>query len=463
MEFSAMTCFAKRITWTAQRGVTLIELMVAMVLGLLVAAGIVTVFASTSTSNKAQTQLARLQEEGRFAIARLTEDLSMANGQYCTNSGGVAQAGSGGLFLDHLRTPQVFAKNLMGAAAGPTSGALHDLTTIWGASSGGVTYPAAPTAAYSLPAFLFMRGYDCPSVATCAPFSPTTAGLPVMGPAFGNRVPGTSVITVRYVNPTRGWAIGTPGGSQIATSTSSGTISSITLAPVPGEPPTTDFLGADLAMLADCSNAEIFAVTKSGAILTPNPALNFTGSSPAAQQPEAAPKLFDVNRDFQTVTYYLKVVSVNNDGQAPFTGALMRRVNGNDPILTHGGSEDELVRGIERMDFKYGVQDASGNTSFLTASQIEASTNCPPSEISSITTAGCLWRAVSSVEVSVLMSGQVPLYTLGSNDLNYVYNIDAPTLQAPSAHATKPTDQGFVNQLLRREFTALIAVRNYNP
>lgn len=454
-----MTGFAKRITWTAQRGVTLIELMVAMVLGLLVAAGIVTVFASTSTSNKAQTQLARLQEEGRFAITRLSGDLGMANGQYCTNSGGVAQAGSGGLYLDHLRTPQVFAKNLMGAAAGATSGALHDLTTIWGASNGGVTYPAVPTAAYSLPSFLFMRGYDC-TVTACTPIDPSTAGLPAMGPAVGDRVLGTSVLTVRYVNPTSGWSIGVPGGSQIATSTSSGTINSITLTPVTGEPPATNFAPTDLAMLADCSNAEIFSVTRSGAILTPNPALNFTGSSPAAQQPEAAPKLFDVNRDFQTVTYYLKVVSLNNDGQAPLTGALMRRVNGNS---ASGGSEDELVRGIERMDFKYGVQDASGNTSFLTASEIDASTNCPPSELSSITTAGCLWRAVNSIEVSVLMSGQVPLYTLGANDLNYVYNIDGSLLQAPSAHATKPTDQGFVDQMLRREFTALIAVRNYNP
>ena len=76
-----------------QRGVTLIELMVAMVLGLLVAAGIVTVFSSTSSSNKSQTQLARLQEEGRFAISRLGSDLRMANGQYCTNSGGTALAG----------------------------------------------------------------------------------------------------------------------------------------------------------------------------------------------------------------------------------------------------------------------------------------------------------------------------------------------------------------------------------
>jgi type II secretory pathway component PulJ len=49
------------------KGITLVELMIAMVLGLLVAAGIITVLISTSNSNKAQMQLARLQEEGRFA------------------------------------------------------------------------------------------------------------------------------------------------------------------------------------------------------------------------------------------------------------------------------------------------------------------------------------------------------------------------------------------------------------
>ncbi len=68
--------------------------MVAMVLGLLVAGGIITVFSSTSSSSKAQTQLARLQEEGRFAISRLGGDLRMANGQYCNNSGGAAAAGA---------------------------------------------------------------------------------------------------------------------------------------------------------------------------------------------------------------------------------------------------------------------------------------------------------------------------------------------------------------------------------
>lgn len=443
-----------------------------MVLGLLVAAGIVTVFASTSSSNKAQNQLARLQEEGRFAITKLSTDLRMANGQYCTNTGGVAKPGSGGLYLDQLRSPMVYASNLVGST-GAVSGALADVTTGWGAASGsGGNYPVKPTAPYSMPSYLFMRGYDC-TTTTCTPIDPTTAGLPAMGTTLGSRVIGADVITVRYINPARGWTIGGTGSSSILTSGggSGGSITSITLVQnkAANEPPVSEFAPTDLAMLADCSNAQIFALgSVAGGVLTVAGGANFAGSAPAAQQPESAPKVFDVNQDFQTVTYYLKVVSVNNDGKAPFTGALMRRVDGGlksdgTPAQT-GASEDELLRGIERLDFKYGVQDASGNVSFLSAKQIDASTSCPPAELDAITTTGCLWRGVTSIEVSVLMTGQVPLYTLSGNDLFYSYSGDTNTgLLAPSGHAIAPSAQGFPDQVLRREFSALVAVRNYNP
>lgn len=151
-----------------QAGVTLIELMVAMVLGLLVSAGIVTVFLSTSNSNRAQTQMARLQEEGRFAITRLSDDLRMANGQYCDNTGGVASnTGSNGLYMDGLRSPKVYAKGLLGA--------LSDVTTQWGDP-----YPVEPIAPYYLPAFLSMRGYDC-NATTCTPDVPASF-LPAMTP-----------------------------------------------------------------------------------------------------------------------------------------------------------------------------------------------------------------------------------------------------------------------------------------
>ena len=455
--------------WHRHKGVTLVELMIAMVLGMLVAAGIVTVFISTSNSNKAQMQLARLQEEGRFAMTRLSADLRMANGQYCTNTGGVAQAGAAGLYLDHLRAPTVFARSLLGNTAGASSGAFGDVTTRWGGTSGSVAYPASPNAVYSMPSFLFMRGYDC-KLTACTPVDPSAAGLPALGKAAGNRVKGTDVITVRYVEPSSGWAIGGADGSRVDSATGDGRISSIVLNPRSGEAPRTNFTNGDLVMLADCSGSQIFAADYAAAsgTLSLSGDGNFYQSHPVSPPSESAPKVFDVNRDFQTVTYYLKLVSVNNDGKAPLTGALIRRVNGglkpDGSARQSGASEDELVRGIERMDYQYGVEDADGNTRFLSAQQVDTSTNCPPAELDAVTSAGCLWRGIKSIEVSVLMDGQTPLYSLSEGELGYVYGIDhmtRPTM--PEGHPIRPSDQGFVDQMLRREFTALVAVRNYNP
>lgn len=456
-----MPCFHRRAT---QAGLSLIELMIAMVLGLLVAAGIISVFISTSSSNRVQTQLATLQETGRFAISRISDDLRMANGQYCNNSGGVATpiATSGGTYIDGLRAPTVYAKNL--------TGGMFDVTTPMGGSNGGNTYPAAPSSTYAFPSFLSMRGYDCTATA-CTPSDPhsTIAAIPVMGTALGNRVPGTAVLTVRYVNPTRGWTIGRPGYSYItpAVAGSASSISSITIAPdaTVGEPPASDFKSGDLAMLADCSNAQIFAADDSSGTISPNAANN--NGTITLQKPSSAPRLFDFNRDFQTVTYYVKLVSLNNNGAAPYTGALVRRVNGGN--TTYGGSEDVLVEGVERLNFKYGVEDANGMTSFLTAAQVDSgAVACPPAAPNTLSSdPGCLWRAVKSIEVSILVDGQQPLNTLTNNDMSYVYNVDpsstTPKPPTDASHAIKPASQGFVNQLLRRQFTALVSLRNFNP
>jgi len=447
-----------------QSGLTLIELMVAMVLGLIVAAGIVTVFLSTSNSNRAQTQMARLQEEGRFAVTQLKNDLRMANGQYCTNTGGVAKAAAASqVYLDGLRAPKIYSTGTKSIAT-----ALADLTTKFGTTSGTLTYPGEPTAPYSMPSFLFMRGYDCGlTSSSCKPIDPSSlvTAIPAMGKAVGNRVVGTDVLTVRYVNDSRGWTVVDPTvtGTHLAVAASSpNAIQSITLAQATSsEPPPSDFTAGDLAMLADCSNAQVFAVDKAGAVLTPSATPTYNTAIPAPLQPLSAPKVFDFNRDFQTVTYYVKVVD-NGNGQT--TGALVRRVNGG--AGKPGGSEDELVRGVERLDFRYGVEDADGKVRYLDAGAVDKadSINCPPQEPDAITTKGCLWRAIGSIEVNMVIDGQVPLYTMTAPDLAYTYGIDgATTPQAPSAHAIKPSDQGFPDPLIRREFTAVVSVRNFNP
>lgn len=58
-----------------QRGVSLIELMVAVVVGLLLLGGLIQVYLSNKQSYNAQEQLARMQESGRFAMDMITRDL----------------------------------------------------------------------------------------------------------------------------------------------------------------------------------------------------------------------------------------------------------------------------------------------------------------------------------------------------------------------------------------------------
>lgn len=61
-----------------QRGLSLIELMIAMVLGLLIVLGLSSLFLSSKRNFRQDEMIGRMQEEARFGIDNLTRDLSMA-------------------------------------------------------------------------------------------------------------------------------------------------------------------------------------------------------------------------------------------------------------------------------------------------------------------------------------------------------------------------------------------------
>ncbi|MGA7438911.1 MAG: PilW family protein [Luteibacter sp.] len=433
-----------------QRGVTLVELMVALVLGLLVAGGIVVIFSSTSASNQAQTQLARLQEQGRYAVTRIAADLKMAGAQYCSSTGGTATvASASGIALDSLRTPRVLSKNLN----------LTMSTTPWGSP-----YPTAPADVYYLPSFVYMRGFTCTKT-DCAPASPPTAaqGVPAMGTDVGARVFGASVLQLRYFDSNRGWAIG--GNSQVVPK-ANGDIDHVHIVPKTGEPSLTGVASNEQMMLADCSTAQVFQTTGNPDFVPVGTAANF--AAPRALAPQSAPRFFRMSTDFKTITYFLQVVSDDGTATGVKTGALMRCDSSATPVC------QELVRGMERLDFNYGVEDASGLMHYLSAAEVDsrasgsATLTCPNGPPgSSATDQGCLWRALKTVEVNVLMDGQSPLYTLTGPDLAYAYSPEGnSTPVAPDARGTggiSPTDQGFAVPMMRRQFGTLVMMRNYNP
>lgn len=67
----------------AQRGLTLIELMIAMLLGVFLIGGVLQIFVSTKQTYRMQENLARLQENGRFAMNFLERDIRMAGYRSC--------------------------------------------------------------------------------------------------------------------------------------------------------------------------------------------------------------------------------------------------------------------------------------------------------------------------------------------------------------------------------------------
>lgn len=76
-------------TLSCQRGLTIVEIMVAMVIGLILTAGVVQVFVGSKTTYRVNEALGRLQEDGRFALEYLSRDVRMAGYSGCSRYGPV--------------------------------------------------------------------------------------------------------------------------------------------------------------------------------------------------------------------------------------------------------------------------------------------------------------------------------------------------------------------------------------
>ena len=443
--FPAMLGRPRRVAGRA-RGFSLIELMVAMALGLLVSAGIITAFSASSRSSKAQNALSRVQENGRYALTRLESDLRMYGAQFR-----FASTGAG------YKTNAADAP--VGAAYPRTSIFLNTTRAFVPPDGGGAANPVMngwPSNLYApISARFGGQGYDCAG-ATCTPAVPTgTLGLPDAAVAADKRVPGADVLTLRYQRGS-GWPY-TPSATGVNPPT-------LTLTPAAGDE-TPNFQNGDFALLSDCGVPQIVAVNVAGNVLTVVDLKDATMFQPSAKNEKCDPRVFNASRDWNTVTYWLKLIDDPNP-QAPanrLVPVLMRSDN---------GVAEELVQGVERLDFLYSVADLSGRVRFLNASEMTAQSNatgCPmPSmDFAAQTTAdpnwrepGCLWRAVRGIEVHLLMNTIDNQFDLAAADQAYRYSIDTGTTPAAPTGATMPSTGIQTGAMMRREFLTYAAVRN---
>lgn len=424
------------VTGRFMGGLSLIEMMIAIVIGMLLTAGIITLFSNVSGTNKVQDGLARLQENGRFAMTTIDADLRMMAAQYCSNFSGNSNANANGATMSQ-RAPWTFTSPI----------AFPDMAS--------QTYASAS----AISPRLFVQGYECSS-GTCSPSVPSD--IPAQGTTLNSRLKGTDVLTVRFLNG-GGWPVAATPAPNCGTTTAGG---SVTIAPATGDDDVTSnalkFEAGNLVLYSDCQNPSLFTATgfASNTIALKQLLPGGAGGAPYCKAvANRDTRLFNFSKQFVTVTYYIKLVQDDDpDHGGALVPALVRRENGTD---------NELVRGVERLDFVYGVRKPDGTVVFMDAKTIDASNDAtantciaPPSGIAGDT--GCLWRAVRTVESHLLFATPNDL-PITSADTAYLYTPDGSSYYTPpSASATSTVNGLKWGRKMRREFLTSTLVRNSN-
>jgi type IV pilus assembly protein PilW len=442
--------------WTAPaRGFSLVELMVAMVISLLVMLGLVSVMDNVGVVNRAQDGLARLQENGRYAMTRVSQDLRAAAAQHCSSFGvGSSQLGAGGFtYLDRGRA--AFAKFYVGGTGAglvDASGAPFRFGPTFG-----------PTGGYFVSPIFMMLGSECDDN-SCDPLTDEAqrgglfTALPAMGTTAGLRTRGGDVLTLRYLDGDGVRIVGQRNFLQ------DGVAVQFDLDPATAA--TLDLAGGrDAVWFTDCSISEIARATQAGSVLTlaNNFAATLDNDIMRRMDTRSDARAFNLTRDLRVVSYYLQLKNDPNNAARRISSLMRRDVSANPAV-------QELVEGVERLDFLYGVDDALGRTRYLTAEEVDdmAAADCPPwpTGLTAVEANGCGWRAVKNVEVFMLLNTVGDVAVTGDEEFRYSFLNDgnpnaAATYEVPSALGTLRNGLP-PGRMLRREFRALVSLRDYN-
>ena len=337
-------------------GFSLIELMVALALGLVLTIAMAAVYVSGKSTYGRQDQLSNIQQNVRLAFEYLTNDARMV--------------GHLGCFTGQATTAPLFTNQLSAAS----------IKTNYAAGVEGYEYiKDVASGAYQLTA-------DAPANSTTATeWATNTDGVvtipvtDIAGSAAGDGLtPGSDVLVIRTVvdKPVRLTANTTSAATTVSIENlAGGTCSNTTTAKISG------FCPSSHGLIASCTNARVFSVTNAGVATT----LAMTGGQSLGSDPlytTVGAEVFPM----QTIVYYIKR-SISGT-----TTSLYRRTFDGDNA---NGVEQELVEGVESLQVRYGV-----DTSVPPDGAIDAYVTAQ-----NVTT----WSTVVAVRMGLLMRSTAPV------------------------------------------------------
>ena len=414
-------------------GFSLIELMIALLLCLFLMGAVVAVATSSSRVAKVARGAARLQENARFAMSLIADDIRNAGVQYCFNFTGSGIVSNGNEF--RLHEPMRGSLAWFDASQAP-----------WYLGQGPVAAP------YWVDPSEAIRGFECGIGGSCLPgesvFAPAAA-LPTTGMDDGDRARGTDVLILRSLH-----------GNGVP-------LAGVTDETVNGTPAQL-LLGGSVAELGLAAGAAVYAADCSTAVLARVALVsdnqlqlsgNFDDDTFPTFDTQHQARVFNASRDLDTVAYFVQVQTMQTEQGTPRkVSSLMRRVNGTDVVLADG---------IERLDFLYHVELADGRTVVLAADQVDSLGACRSwgtiTQSFAAASPSCGWRSIQGIEVHLLASS---VEAVPEGDGSYRYRWRASGANNATA-SFESTSTGLATGLpagreLRQEFSTYVAVRGYN-
>ncbi len=152
-----------------QKGLSLVELMVAVTIGLILLAGVIQIFTSNKQAYRVQSAMARVQENGRLAMQLLTQDIRMADFWGCNSTAGkvINNLKDDAAYLGaDARDGGIFGTDASEGAPSATNRA--DTVTLQGAFGAGIPVISSTGTKFTVPVGNRLQQYDPIVVADCA-------------------------------------------------------------------------------------------------------------------------------------------------------------------------------------------------------------------------------------------------------------------------------------------------------
>ena len=328
-----------------QAGLSLIELMIAMVIGLVLILGVIQIFSASRTAAQLAEGASRAQENARFAIDYLQRDIRMAGHFGCVNDQAHFVRGDGDPVVNF---------------AGVASGSGHPLD-------------------FSVS----IQGYEAPNTApggslTIGGAWSVPTGLPTAISALSPRG-GSDILVLRYFSP-----LGVP----VESVTVSGANSVLGVPVARWQSLTNGMTGSPVLFgVADCQHADVFQGSASAAGVNAT-AANLGRYTP---QPNGQTMVYRA----ESVVYYV----ANGASGEPALWRARADASGSYPAALR----EELVEGIESLQLLFGLD----NTATIASGTPPVGNITVQNVASAVTTAtnatgANQWRRVGLVQVGIL-------------------------------------------------------------